>query len=137
MTGCDGGERDRNLILRGETFSWRTNIEVVFSAERDMYYIGGNLEYKPKSVPKEVKYFISHPNGKGSGTSKGKTIKIPKGGGTHLSSEDDIEDFASEVTLRVEWEDENGENFEEIIPLNQSYLKHLPSSSKWSLSATR
>ncbi|TMU85215.1 hypothetical protein FGG79_15175 [Bacillus sp. BHET2] len=118
MTGCYGGERDENHILRGESASWKANLEVVFSADRDMYHIGGNLKYKPHSTPKEVNYYISHPDGKGSGFSRGKAIKIPQGGGTLLSSEDDIEAFADEVTLRVEWEGENGENFEEIIPLN-------------------
>ncbi|MGM0851065.1 MAG: hypothetical protein ACQEWI_00360 [Bacillota bacterium] len=118
MTGCYGGERDENHILRGESSSWKANLEVVFAADRDMYHIGGNLQYKPNSVPKEVNYYISHPNGKGSGTSRGKNIKIPKGGGTLLSSEDEIAAFAEKVTLRVEWKGENGEIFEETIPLN-------------------
>ncbi|EDL65906.1 hypothetical protein [Bacillus sp. SG-1] len=117
--GCQSSDNAETHIVRGETTSWKANLEVVFTADREMYYVGGSLKSKSDSIPKEVTYFITHSQGGGSGTSRdgnGEYIKIPQGGGNNPPG--DIEAFAEEITLRVEWESEDGETFNETIPLD-------------------
>ena len=88
------------------------------SEEQDTYHIGGNLKFKKDYTPKEVNYYISYPSGESQGTSEGKSITIPNGGGTRLSSIGDIEEFSSAITLNVRWKNNDGELLKENIQLD-------------------
>ena len=95
-------------------------MEVVFSnsEEQDTYHIGGNLKFMKDYTPKEIEYNISYPSGESQGTLEGKSITIPNSGGTRLSSIDDIEEFASAITLNVRWKNNDGELLKESIQLD-------------------
>jgi hypothetical protein len=119
VSGCQN-EKDEKYSLSGESASWASNIEVTFSnsGDKEKYFIGGNLKFKKEYSPPSVKYYLSYPSGEGNGTSEGKEIKIPRGGGTREASNNNIEKFAKDITLNVQWEDENGKQFKEKIPLD-------------------
>ena len=119
-SGCQS-ERDEQYYLSGESPSWKSTIQVTFthSGKQEKYYIGGNLSFKKDYSPSAVKYYITYPNGEGSGTARGKQIKIPQGGGTRAAMNTSIESFSKDITLAIEWENEEGDRLKEEVPLDQ------------------
>lgn len=105
--------------MSGESSSWNSTIQVTFShsGNQEKYLIGGNLSFKKDYTPSTVKYYLTYPNGEGSGTTKGKEFKIPQGGGTREDLNTSIEGFSKDIMLEIEWEDEEGELLKEKIPM--------------------
>ncbi|MBN8193355.1 hypothetical protein JI667_14490 [Bacillus sp. NTK074B] len=118
-TGCQS-EKDEQYDVSGESSSWKSTIQVTFthSGKQEMYYIGGTLSFKKDYTPSAVKYYITYPNGEGSGTARGKQFKIPRGGGTRQALNTSIESFSKDITLIVEWENEGGDRLKEEVPLD-------------------
>ena len=119
-SGCQS-DRDEQYDLSGESSSWKSTIQVTFtnSGKQDEYFIGGNLTFKNDYNPSTVKYYLTFPNGEGSGTARGKEIKIPQGGGTRQASINNIETFSKDITLTIEWENEEGDLLKENVPLEK------------------
>ncbi|PFA62888.1 hypothetical protein CN378_17770 [Bacillus sp. AFS015802] len=119
-SGCQS-ERDEQNYLSGESSSWKSTIQVTFthSGKHEKYYIGGNLSFKKDYTPSTVKYYLTYPNGEGSGTARGKEIKIPQGGGTRGYMNTSIESFLKDITLMIEWENEEGDQLKEEVPLDK------------------
>jgi hypothetical protein len=119
-SGCQS-ERDEHYYLSGESSSWNSTIQVTFSnsGNQEKYHIGGNLSFKKDYTPSTVKYYLTYPNGEGSGTARGKEIRIPQGGGTREALNTSIESFSNDITLAIEWEDEEGNRLKEEVPLHQ------------------
>ncbi len=122
VTGCTGNARDETYVSRGETESWNATIQTTFSNDsgKEEIRTEGGLEFKQDYSPKEVEYKISYPSGESGGSMrKGKKIKIHSSVGTSSdSTENDIEEFAEEMTLHVSWENEEGEVIEETVLLD-------------------
>ncbi|WP_142953446.1 hypothetical protein [Bacillus sp. es.034] len=118
-SGCQS-ERDEHYYLSGESSSWNSTIQVTFSnsGNQEKYHIGGNLSFKKDYTSSTVKYYLTYPNGEGSGTARGKEIMIPEGGGTREALNTSIESFSENITLAIEWKDEEGDLLKEEVPLD-------------------
>lgn len=121
VTGCMGNDSYETHVSRGETEFWNATIQTTFSNEsgKEEVHNEGGLEFKQDYSPSEVEYRITYPYGESGGSMrKGKKINIQSAGGTRSNfAESDIEEFVKELTLHVTWENEEGEVFEETIPL--------------------
>jgi hypothetical protein len=119
-SGCQS-ERDEYYYLSGDSSSWNSTIQVTFShsGNQENYLIGGNLSFQKDYSPPTVKYYLTYPNGEGSGTARGKEFKIPQGGGTREALNTSIASFSKDITLEIEWEDEEGNRIKEEVPLHQ------------------
>ncbi|QHJ71353.1 hypothetical protein [Planococcus halotolerans] len=118
LSGCRANLTDETHSLHGTSSSWEADLQITFTEDPNERFIEGNLEFLDDTIPHKVNYYISYPQGGSYGNSRGKDIKITAVGGSRDRTINDIEEFAENITLEVEWENGRGEEFQESIALD-------------------